>query len=41
MRGEYVEQAMTLTAKTGTCVVTGMGALADFDVKLDLGSAAR
>ena len=27
MRGEYIEEAMTLTAKTGTCVVTGMGAM--------------
>lgn len=36
MRGEYIEEALTLTAKTGTCVVTGMGAMADFDVKLNL-----
>jgi S-(hydroxymethyl)glutathione dehydrogenase/alcohol dehydrogenase len=36
MRGEYVEEAMTLTAKTGTCVVTGMGSLMDVDVKLNL-----
>ncbi|MBV8964812.1 MAG: NDMA-dependent alcohol dehydrogenase, partial [Mycobacteriaceae bacterium] len=36
MRGEYVEEAMTLTAKTGTCVVTGMGAMTDADVKLNL-----
>ncbi len=36
MRGEYVEQALTLTAKTGTCVVTGMGAMTDVDVKLNL-----
>ena len=27
---------MTLTAKTGTCVVTGMGAMTDVDVKLNL-----
>ncbi|MGV0836820.1 NDMA-dependent alcohol dehydrogenase [Mycolicibacterium thermoresistibile] len=36
MRGEYIEEAMTLTAKTGTCVVTGMGAMVDVDVKLNL-----
>ncbi len=36
MRGEYLEEAMTLTAKTGTCVVTGMGAMTDVDVKLNL-----
>ncbi|EHI14022.1 NDMA-dependent alcohol dehydrogenase [Mycolicibacterium thermoresistibile] len=36
MRGEYIEEAMTLTAKTGTCVVTGMGAMTDVDVKLNL-----
>ncbi|WP_046321644.1 NDMA-dependent alcohol dehydrogenase [Mycobacterium sp. UM_Kg1] len=36
MKGEYIEEAMTLTAKTGTCVVTGMGAMADADVKLNL-----
>lgn len=36
MRGEYVEEAMILTAKTGTCVVTGMGAMTDVDVKLNL-----
>lgn len=36
MRGEMVEEAMTLTAKTGTCVVTGMGAMTDVDVKLNL-----
>jgi NDMA-dependent alcohol dehydrogenase len=36
MKGEYLEEAMTLTAKTGTCVVTGMGAMADTDVKLNL-----
>jgi S-(hydroxymethyl)glutathione dehydrogenase / alcohol dehydrogenase len=36
MRGEYIEEALTLTAKTGTCVVTGMGRMADVDVKLNL-----
>ena len=36
MRGEYIEEALILTAKTGTCVVTGMGAMADVDVKLNL-----
>jgi Zn-dependent alcohol dehydrogenase len=36
MRGEMVEEAMTLTAKTGTCVVTGIGAMTDVDVKLNL-----
>jgi hypothetical protein len=36
MRGEYVEEAMTLTAKTGTCVATGMGSIMDVDVKLNL-----
>lgn len=36
MRGEYVEEAMILTAKTGTCVVTGMGSMVDADVKLNL-----
>jgi NDMA-dependent alcohol dehydrogenase len=36
MKGEYLEEAMTLTAKIGTCVVTGMGAMADADVKLNL-----
>jgi S-(hydroxymethyl)glutathione dehydrogenase/alcohol dehydrogenase len=36
MRGEYVEEAMILTAKTGTVVVTGMGAMTDVDVKLNL-----
>jgi S-(hydroxymethyl)glutathione dehydrogenase / alcohol dehydrogenase len=36
MRGEYVEEAMILTAKTGTCVVTGMGSMMDADVKLNL-----
>jgi Zn-dependent alcohol dehydrogenase len=36
MRGEMVEEAMILTAKTGTCVLTGMGAMTDVDVKLNL-----
>ena len=36
MRGEMVEEVLTLTAKTGTCVVTGMGAMVDVDVKLNL-----
>jgi S-(hydroxymethyl)glutathione dehydrogenase/alcohol dehydrogenase len=36
MRGEYIEEAMILTAKTGTCVVTGMGSMTDVDVKLNL-----
>jgi len=36
MRGEYIEEAMILTAKTGTCVVTGMGSMMDVDVKLNL-----
>lgn len=36
MKGEYLEEAMILTAKTGTCVVTGMGNMVDADVKLNL-----
>lgn len=36
MHGEMLEEAMLLTAKTGTCVVTGMGAMTDVDVKLNL-----
>ncbi|HEX3545592.1 MAG TPA: NDMA-dependent alcohol dehydrogenase [Mycobacterium sp.] len=36
MRGEYIEEAMIMTAKTGTCVVTGMGSMTDVDVKLNL-----
>ncbi|QNJ93692.1 NDMA-dependent alcohol dehydrogenase [Mycolicibacterium fluoranthenivorans] len=36
MKGEYIEEAMILTAKTGTCVVTGMGSMLDADVKLNL-----
>jgi len=29
-------EATSLTAKTGTCAVTGMGSMADVDVKLNL-----
>ena len=36
IKGEHIEEAMTLTAKTGTCVVTGMGSMTNFDVKLNL-----
>ncbi|MDI9914333.1 NDMA-dependent alcohol dehydrogenase [Rhodococcus sp. IEGM 1379] len=36
MKGEYVEEAMILTAKAGRCVVTAMGHLMDMDVKLNL-----
>ncbi|KAF0959037.1 MULTISPECIES: NDMA-dependent alcohol dehydrogenase [Rhodococcus] len=36
MRGEYVEEALLLTSKFGTCVVTAMGAMTDMDVKLNL-----
>ncbi|OXM19403.1 alcohol dehydrogenase [Rhodococcus erythropolis] len=36
MKGEYVEEAMILTAKAGRCVVTAMGHLTDMDVKLNL-----
>ena len=36
MKGEYIEEAMILTAKTGTCVVTGMGSMMDADVKMNL-----
>ncbi|OBB75000.1 MULTISPECIES: NDMA-dependent alcohol dehydrogenase [Mycobacterium] len=36
MKGEYIEEALTLTTKTGTCVVTGMGSMMDVDVKLNL-----
>jgi alcohol dehydrogenase/S-(hydroxymethyl)glutathione dehydrogenase/alcohol dehydrogenase len=36
IRGEMIEEAMTLTAKTGTCVVTGMGSMFEMDVKLNL-----
>ncbi|MBD0321951.1 MAG: NDMA-dependent alcohol dehydrogenase [Aldersonia sp.] len=35
MRGEYVEEALTLTGKGGTVVVTAMGHLTDFDVKMN------
>jgi S-(hydroxymethyl)glutathione dehydrogenase/alcohol dehydrogenase len=36
MKGEYIEEALTLTTKTGTCEVTGMGSMMDVDVKLNL-----
>lgn len=36
MNGSLVDPAMTLTAKTGTCVVTAMGPMGDMDVKLNL-----
>lgn len=36
IKGEMIEEAMTLTAKSGTCVVTGMGSIYDVDVKLNL-----
>ncbi|MCJ0903368.1 NDMA-dependent alcohol dehydrogenase [Rhodococcus sp. ARC_M6] len=36
MKGEYVEEAMILTAKAGRVVVTAMGHLVDMDVKLNL-----
>lgn len=36
MKGEYIEEAMTLTAKARACVVTGMGSMMDVDVKLNL-----
>ena len=36
MKGEYIEEAMILTAKMGTCVVTGMGSMMDADVKLNM-----
>ncbi|RVW00918.1 NDMA-dependent alcohol dehydrogenase [Rhodococcus spongiicola] len=35
MKGEYIDPALTLTAKTGRCVVTAMGDMADMDVKLN------
>lgn len=35
MRGEYVEEALQLTAKNGRCVVTAMGHMTDMDVKLN------
>ncbi|MDG3012559.1 NDMA-dependent alcohol dehydrogenase [Rhodococcus sp. D2-41] len=34
--GEDIDPAMTLTAKGGRCVVVGMGAMSDMDVKLNL-----
>ena len=36
IKGEMIEEALTLTAKTGTCVATGMGSMFDVDVKLNL-----
>lgn len=36
IHGEDIEQALTLTGKGGRCVVTGMGAATDMDVKLNL-----
>src|SRR3954469_12512385 len=36
MKGSYVEEALTLTTKTGTCVLTGMGSMMDADVKLNM-----
>ena len=36
IKGEHIEEAMILTAKAGTCVVTGMGSMMDVDVKLNL-----
>ena len=33
MNGELVEPSLTLTSKAGTCIVTAMGHLTDFDVK--------
>jgi S-(hydroxymethyl)glutathione dehydrogenase / alcohol dehydrogenase len=41
MRGEMVEAAMTLTAKTGTCVVTGMGAMIDVSTSNSTCSCSR
>lgn len=35
MRGELVEEALILTAKAGTLVVTAMGHMTDFDVKMN------
>jgi S-(hydroxymethyl)glutathione dehydrogenase / alcohol dehydrogenase len=35
MKGEYVEEALTLTGKGGTVVVTAMGHMLDFDVKMN------
>lgn len=36
MDGTLVDPALTLTAKTGTCVVTSMGNMSDMDVKMNL-----
>lgn len=36
MRGEYVEQALTLTCKAGRCVLTAMDHMADMDEKLNM-----
>ncbi|RVW05558.1 NDMA-dependent alcohol dehydrogenase [Rhodococcus xishaensis] len=35
MKGEYIDEALTLTSKAGRCVVTAMGHMADMDVKLN------
>jgi S-(hydroxymethyl)glutathione dehydrogenase/alcohol dehydrogenase len=35
MKGEYIDPALTLTAKTGRCVLTAMGHIADMDAKLN------
>ena len=36
IRGEHIEQAVSLSAKGGTTVVTGMGSLTETDVQLNL-----
>ena len=36
IRGEYVEEALQMTKKGGTSVVTGMGSLTETDVQLNL-----
>lgn len=36
MRGEHVQEALSLTGKGGRVVITGMGSVADVDVKLSL-----
>ena len=36
MHGPYIEQALTLTAKAGTCVVTGAAPLAETDTTMNL-----
>jgi NDMA-dependent alcohol dehydrogenase len=36
MSGDLIAQAMALTGKGGTCVVTGMGSIQEDDVKLNL-----